>query len=49
MKKKIGKRVAEVGSAKMNVRVRSAQWFYWNRLNKDLWVATGDMLRRLAE
>jgi hypothetical protein len=34
-----------VGSLKVARRIRSAQWFYWNRLRSDLWAETGKMLQ----
>ena len=34
------------GSDSLRRRIRSAQWTYWNR-GRDLWVATGKMVREL--
>ncbi len=36
----------KVGSQSLRVRIRSAQWTYWNR-GKDPWAATGQMIRAL--
>ena len=48
LKKVIGKRNVGDGSKKMSARVRSAQWFYWNRLETDLWAATATVMRELT-
>ena len=33
------------GSLEIARRIRSAQWFYWNRKRSDLWTETGKMLQ----